>query len=223
MKENEENKNKEKLKKEEKEFKTYNYYLSVVIIAILVTTIGVTSYASADDGESNENNYEGPRYRMEQGQEMKSALENNDYDAWKQALGDRFPADKINEQTFSKLVESFKLRQAGDFEQSRVIMEELGISGPKGMHGEKKFNLENHQAMMEALDKADYDTWKQLIVDSPMAEKITEENFAKFADAHNLMKQGKFEEARQIREDLGLQRSGNKMMERVGGKHQFVK
>ena len=37
------------------------------------------------------------------------------------------------------------------------------------------------------------------------------------------MKQGKFEEARQIREDLGLQRSGNKMMERVGGKHQFVK
>jgi hypothetical protein len=37
-----------------------------------------------------------------------------------------------------------------------------------------------------------------------VSEVVTEENFARFAEAHRLATEGKIEEARQIRQELGL-------------------
>ncbi|MFH1661736.1 MAG: hypothetical protein ABIA02_01410 [Candidatus Falkowbacteria bacterium] len=54
---------------------------------------------------------------------MNTALENNDYNAWVEAVGEDCPMlEKINADNFSRFVEAHNLQ-----EQARAIMEELGI------------------------------------------------------------------------------------------------
>jgi hypothetical protein len=64
---------------------------------------------------------------------------------------------------------------------------------------------ERHEAMERAFDNKDYDSWKNLMSGKGrVSQVITEENFARFAEAHQLVKEGKSEEAKQIRQELGL-------------------
>lgn len=64
---------------------------------------------------------------------------------------------------------------------------------------------ERHEAIEEAFANNDYDAWKELMSGKGRATQvITEENFARFAEAHQLAEEGKLEEARQIRQELGL-------------------
>jgi len=59
----------------------------------------------------------------------KIALENNDYNAWLEAVGvDSKIAQKITAENFAKFVEVYQLKQAGDYEGARELMEELGFN-----------------------------------------------------------------------------------------------
>ena len=62
------------------------------------------------------------------------AIENNDYQAWATAVSGTPMAEKVDATTFSKLVEAHNLRESGDHEGARAIMEELGLKGPHGPH-----------------------------------------------------------------------------------------
>lgn len=74
---------------------------------------------------------------------------------------------------------------------------------------------ENRIQMDEAIESGNYQTFKELTNNKGrIADIITEENFPKFVQMHNLMKEGKFEEAKVIRQELGL---GN-MIGRFHGK-----
>ena len=65
-------------------------------------------------------------------EEVKAALDNNDFQAWLKAVGDKNPQkDIINEQNFSKFVEAHKLMQADKFEDAQKIFDELGLKDPK--------------------------------------------------------------------------------------------
>jgi hypothetical protein len=56
-------------------------------------------------------------------------------------------------------------------------------------------------AVDAAIKAGDYKAWVLAVgADSPQAQKITQANFAKFSEAHNLM-----EQARAIFTDLGLE------------------
>ena len=67
------------------------------------------------------------------------------------------------------------------------------------------FSPERHEAMLKAFDSGDYQAWKDLMGDhGRVAQFINEENFAQFAQAHKLAQEGKLEEAREIRAELGL-------------------
>ncbi len=67
------------------------------------------------------------------------------------------------------------------------------------------YTAERHTAMRKAFENKDYTAWKNLMQNRGMATKvITEANFAKFVEAHNLVLQGKTVEAQKIREELGL-------------------
>lgn len=72
---------------------------------------------------------------------------------------------------------------------------------------------ERHEEMTAALEKVDYEAWKGLMNNrGRVKDVITEENFAKFAEAHKLAQEGKYEEADAIREELGLRTKNGKRM-----------
>ena len=52
--------------------------------------------------------------------------------------------------------------------------------GPKPPH----FDPEKQAAVKEAIANNDYQTWQELTEGSPIAEKISEDNFDRFVEAH---------------------------------------
>ncbi len=80
----------------------------------------------------------------------------------------------------------------------------LAYRGDTAVKG-PNYTAERHTAMLKAFENKDYTAWKNLMQNRGMASKvITEANFAKFVEAHNLALQGKTAEAQKIRKELGL-------------------
>jgi len=77
--------------------------------------------------------------------------------------------------------------------------------------------LGSHEAVESAMEAGDYNAWKEALGDRPMADQVTQEDFTKMQEAHELREEGKYEEARQIREELGF--AGGRGMG-GGGRHQ---
>jgi hypothetical protein len=67
------------------------------------------------------------------------------------------------------------------------------------------YSQERHEAMEKAFETNDYNAWKNLIQGKGrVIQVINESNFAKFSQAHKLADEGKLEEAKKIRQELGL-------------------
>ncbi len=122
--------------------------------------------------------------------------------------------DKINvnltTSQIEALEESHELRESGDFDAARTVLEEADID-KKTMHEIRsamhKYRMEMRDAIKDAVENNDYEAFKTAIVDSPLAEHITtKEEFTKFVEAHELMAEGKFEEAHAIMTELGIER-----------------
>lgn len=76
--------------------------------------------------------------------------------------------------------------------------------GDPGQRG-PRFSAERHEAMQKAFENNNYNAWKELMNGrGRIAEVINEGNFARFSEMHRLMLEGKYDEANQIREELGL-------------------
>jgi hypothetical protein len=80
-------------------------------------------------------------------EDMKAALDANDYNAWLEAVGDGPLAEIINQENFSQLVEMHNLLEAGDKDGAKAIAEELGLphfgqkQGPKFGNGWNRPNF----------------------------------------------------------------------------------
>ncbi|MFA5886511.1 MAG: hypothetical protein WC863_01880 [Patescibacteria group bacterium] len=67
------------------------------------------------------------------------------------------------------------------------------------------YSADRHAAMEQAFENHDYNAWKSLMTgNGRVRQVVNSENFAKFAEAHELTEQGKNAEAQKIRQDLGL-------------------
>ena len=67
------------------------------------------------------------------------------------------------------------------------------------------YTTERHTAMTKAFENKDYNAWKELMAGRGRATQVINEgNFSRFAEAHKLALEGKTEEARKIRAELGL-------------------
>ncbi len=64
---------------------------------------------------------------------LRDAVEKNDFDAFKAATLDAPFADMVTPANFAKLVEAHELREAGDKDAARKILEDIGF--PRPMHG----------------------------------------------------------------------------------------
>lgn len=65
---------------------------------------------------------------------IEAAIETNDYNAFVLASSGMPMSDKITEENFAKFVEAHDLRESGDIEGARAIMNELGIRPPMKHH-----------------------------------------------------------------------------------------
>ncbi|MBU2036160.1 MAG: hypothetical protein ABH819_03745 [Patescibacteria group bacterium] len=64
---------------------------------------------------------------------------------------------------------------------------------------------ERHQEMEQAFETNDYHAWNNLMQGKgKVTQVVNEGNFARFAEAHKLAEEGKMDEAKQIRTELGL-------------------
>lgn len=78
------------------------------------------------------------------------------------------------------------------------------------------FDPERHAKMEEAFNSNDYQAWKDLMQGrGRVSEIINENNFARFAEMHKLMKAGDTQKADEIRKELGL--GQGKMMGKGNG------
>lgn len=67
------------------------------------------------------------------------------------------------------------------------------------------YSVERHAAMEKAFENKDYTVWKSLMQNQGrVTQVVTKENFAKFAEAHELMEDGKTAEAQKIRQEIEL-------------------
>jgi hypothetical protein len=67
------------------------------------------------------------------------------------------------------------------------------------------YTEERHTAMEKAFKAKDYNAWKNLMQGrGRVTQVVNAQNFARFAEAHELAQQGKIVEANQIRQELGL-------------------
>jgi len=75
-------------------------------------------------------------------------------------------------------------------------------------HNEKSPEaIQNHEAMMEIFENADYNAWVTLVNERPFAEKFadkfTQENFDNMVQMHELKQSGDMEGAKALAEELG--------------------
>lgn len=80
----------------------------------------------------------------------------------------------------------------------------LAYRGDPAVKG-PNYSEERHEAMERAFENKDYDAWKNLMQGKGrMTQVINKDNFARFAEAHELAEQGNIAEAQKIRQELGL-------------------
>lgn len=76
--------------------------------------------------------------------------------------------------------------------------------GDPNVHG-PNYTVQRHEAMTQAFENNDYNAWReQMEGQGRVTEVVNEENFARFAKAQQLAAEGKDDEAREIRQELGL-------------------
>jgi hypothetical protein len=80
----------------------------------------------------------------------------------------------------------------------------LAYRGDPTVHG-PNYTEERHDAMTKAFENKDYQAWKdQMQGRGRVSQVVDEQNFARFAEMHQLMLDGKTDEANKIRTELGL-------------------
>ncbi len=84
---------------------------------------------------------------------------------------------------------------------STAVLAYRGDSTVKGPN----YTEERHEAMEKAFENKDYGAWKDLMQGMGKVTKvINQDNFEKFSEAHELAEEGRIDEARKIRQELGL-------------------
>ena len=88
--------------------------------------------------------------------------------------------------------------------------------GRMGQFG-PNYTPERHEQMLKAFENNDYTAWKNQMGNRGAANVVTEQNFSLFTKMHNLMLEGKIDEANKIRAEIGLGQGGGRGHGMMGG------
>ncbi|MFT5180034.1 MAG: hypothetical protein ACI9GH_000330 [Candidatus Paceibacteria bacterium] len=120
----------------------------------------------------------------------------------------------LTEEQKEVLEEARELKEEGDLKGARELIKESGIVFPKKHHKYSEELMEKHEDIREAVENGDYDLFLELTEDSPRHIEINEDTFNRLVEAHALRQAGDHEGAREIMEELGLDKHP-----RFGGHH----
>ncbi len=125
----------------------------------------------------------------------------------------------LTDQQVSALEEAQNLRETAQ-EKAKTVLEDVGIDQEKLdslREAARKARQAHHEDVEAAVEAGDYQAFLSAVADTPMADVIdTEAKFEKFAEAHELMQSGDVDGAREIMDELGLQKPGDVMGNRMG-------
>ncbi|GFO97989.1 hypothetical protein ig2599ANME_2200 [groundwater metagenome] len=120
--------------------------------------------------------------------EILNAIKAKDFNAWKELMSAR-----LTEENFNKLVE----RQQVISQRHEDMLQKRGaMSSERGAFNEQ---------MVQAIEKGDYEAWKEAAVNTPMISKIdNEDDFKILVQLHQAKKDGDFEKVKELSEQFGL-------------------
>lgn len=172
----------------------------------LVMSVGTVSAAGGHTGEGRK---AGPP------QEVKEAVQNNDYDAWYSYVTENEGpfSEHATEEVFEQLFFAAEYRYAGDHDAARETMQnllaDLGIERPEGDRSERERGPSSE--VREALQNGDYTAWEVAVTsaEGPFAEHATEDVFNTLVAAHDLREAGDKDGAKELMQalatDLGIE------------------
>lgn len=133
----------------------------------------------------------------------------------------------LTEDQISAFETARELRESGDLDAARDALIDAGID-EETLESVHKVIHEQKDAIHSAVEAGDYEAFKKVVDGTPLADAIdSEEDFKKFVEAHALKEEGKWDEAKTILDELGVQQPqrmpgmgrGHGMM---GGKPPFI-
>lgn len=113
-------------------------------------------------------------------------------------------ADLTDEQR-AAIEQARELRAEGELDAARDLLVEAGFDEDtlRSMH---RARHEAHSEMREALQNNDYEAFLAAVEGTPLADIITSEaDFEQFREAHELRKDGEWEEAEELFAELGIE------------------
>lgn len=110
----------------------------------------------------------------------------------------------LSESDQETLREARQLHRAGEHDEARELVEDAGIELPQEVLDRKASKM----AVKEAIENNDYDAFVEATEDKSWADRVTEDVFETFVEAHELREDGDKEGARALIKELGL-RKGN--------------
>lgn len=108
-------------------YKLLTLSAAAVIAGIATLTPGSIDAYRGDPGTT------GPNYTPERHEQMEQAFETNDYNLWKELMGDRGRVTEVvTEENFEQFSKAHELSEEGNVEEASKIREELGLSNHQG-------------------------------------------------------------------------------------------
>ena len=176
--------------------------LSAAVVAL--TAGSLTVYAHQLNKKGKVNNPDQVGFQIDR-QAIKQAILNNNYDAWKKTMSANSNlTDKITEENFNKLVKFHQLIKEGKKDEAEALLKETGLGAKNFDHKKIVGRQFNNDAVRQAIANNDYSAWKEAVANMPGADKITQADFDNMVKLHRLIKEGKNDEVKQLKTQLGM-------------------
>ena len=176
-----------------------NIKQSAVIVGSLALVMGAGMASAAFEEGTEGERRQGPP------QEVREAIENNDYAAWQEAVSEKGPfVDNTSEAVFDTVVEIHTLREAGDTGGAKALRQSL--SEDYGIEFRKRGKrLHGSQEAREALQAGDFAAWQAAVEEAgkgPFVGNTTEAVFDTLQEVHTLREAGDKEGAKALKQGL---------------------
>lgn len=130
--------------------------------------------------------------------------------AYAQGNADRiFERANLSEEQRSALETAHELREQGEIEAARDALVEAGFDEEKllALH---RAGREVHEEIESAIEANDYTAFEEVVAGTPLEQKITSQaDFELLVEAHQLRKDGDFDGAREILNELDIEPKGH--------------